>query len=303
MNRDRYDKKGLSHTHCGVVELEQDQLPLQYLLDQLLEDALSDRNFKLPMLPAVVARLMELANDPNVSFEEVEKAISSDAVMAGKILAVANSAYFSRGIPITSLRSAISRLGLVQVRDIAFRVALETKVFKNPTYESFMQRERKHAIGAAMICRKVCEMVGLEQDLAFLCGLLHDVGNAVAASLLVASRKDRNEKLPAPERLMEALAPVHADYGSRIIHHWKLPLTIEMAVGLHHGYETREGPHQMALAVAVADLACRHAGIGRKRAEVEPLKHKEFFDLNLSVEQAQDVIAFAEEVASSDVLE
>jgi putative nucleotidyltransferase with HDIG domain len=287
-------------TKAGMVDLSEEMADFAFEgsdgLKLLVVELVQSEDYMPPLLPSVVTRLMKMANDPGVSFDEIEEVVASDAAIAGKIVATANSAFLSRGITIDSIRTAISRLGLLQIRDLAFHAALEAKVFKVPEYERMMQAERKHALGAAMLCRHICKMISIDPEMAFMCGLLHDIGKPVAIGVIAEALKKNKKALPQTEEVNKLLVEVHTEIGERVTRLWKLPSAIVEAVSLHHHPWEKGSLHQLAAVVEVADLCCRHAGIGRPVDRVSIMDHKIFFDLNLQIQDVETLLNYAEEL-------
>ena len=87
-----------------------------------IESVISNLN-QLPSIPDVVTKIINLVNDPNVSFKLIADELSKDQAMTTNILKLANSAYFSKGKEISSIDRAIIILGLKEVKDIILVVA------------------------------------------------------------------------------------------------------------------------------------------------------------------------------------
>ena len=67
-------------------------------IDYLLEEIIT-----LPSLPATLARIVQLLNDPDSSLAEVGKAITGDPAIALKTLRLANSASYGLRERVTSV--------------------------------------------------------------------------------------------------------------------------------------------------------------------------------------------------------
>jgi HD-like signal output (HDOD) protein len=109
------------------------------LIAKMVKEVLDSDDYEPPILPEVALSLTQLANRPDVDFHQVERVVSKDPLVAAKIVAVANSAFYSRGQPVRSLGLAIARLGLAAVRDVAFQVVAQTTIFKVAGYATRMR--------------------------------------------------------------------------------------------------------------------------------------------------------------------
>ena len=78
---------------------------------------------QLPSIPEVASKIINMVNDPDVSFKHIADEISRDQAMTTNILKLCNSAFFSKGKEITSIERAIVTLGLKEVKDIVMILA------------------------------------------------------------------------------------------------------------------------------------------------------------------------------------
>ena len=65
---------------------------------------------RLPTLPSIALRVIELAREPEPDFREVASVIRTDPALSWRLLRTANSALFGLGKPVTSVESAIPLL-------------------------------------------------------------------------------------------------------------------------------------------------------------------------------------------------
>ena len=66
---------------------------------------------QLPSIPDVASKILNMSNDPNVSFKKISELISQDQAITANILKLCNSAYFSKGKEIDSIDRALVILG------------------------------------------------------------------------------------------------------------------------------------------------------------------------------------------------
>ncbi|NOZ85586.1 MAG: HDOD domain-containing protein [Deltaproteobacteria bacterium] len=270
-----------------------DELVVESKLRQLIVRSIQSPGYKPPMLPRVAQDLMRLANDPKTNFNQVEKVLSMDQAMTAKIVKIANSALFSRGTEVRSLKTAVARLGLVRIRDISFQVVSEARLFRVKEYQPVLNAEMAHARSVAILAREVCSMLFIEKNMAFLCGLLHDVGKAIAFGIVADWAKKKKRPLPEPELLYYALERNHAAIGAGVVETWDLPPIISNSVRLHHEPFQKGSLNQMAAAVAIADMCSVHAGIGRPATSLSQDKLKIFYAMNMNPEQVKKIIDYS----------
>src|SRR5271166_4811337 len=105
-----------------------------------------------PISPVVGRLLSTLSADPEtVSLSHLGDLIEKDAILAGKVLGLANSALYNRGSEIVSVHRAIARLGLNKLRNTALALSVNRvwRKAKTPVYWS-MVRFNLHSVATAV---------------------------------------------------------------------------------------------------------------------------------------------------------
>ena len=75
---------------------------------------------------------------PTPSAADLARLIQRDIALAGQVMRVANSAVYARRNPVVTLPQAIAWLGIREVRNIAFAVALKGQVFNSAYFRHEM---------------------------------------------------------------------------------------------------------------------------------------------------------------------
>lgn len=181
-----------------------------------------------PVLPVAALEVHRLPSQSGVDLGDIVTVLERDVTLAAEVLRFARSTHFARATPPSSLRDAVSRLGLSNVRDLVFRISLESRVFRAPGYQGVMESLRGHSVASAKVARHLA--AGSPQgDYTFLVGLLHDVG-AVAVVLAMAQL----QKKVAPESLATVIHDLHEEVGAALLESWKLPESLRAAIDGHH---------------------------------------------------------------------
>jgi HD-like signal output (HDOD) protein len=265
---------------------------------QVVKAVIDSGKYKPPLLPEIAVTLSAIANKPEVPIEEVEVAVSRDPVVAAKIVSVANSALNARGAALSSLRGAITRLGIFQVRDIAFQVVAGTRLFRVPGYSERMKELFEASQAAGMLAREIYRARGEISEAAYLCGLLHDIGEAVILGIIGEASRVRGETPPSLSRIKIAVDGYHAWIGAWVCKQWKLSDTVTDAILDHHTPERSTDPMQMAYVLALADRLLAHAGIGTEWQPITKSAAPLFQALKLSPERAASLLRLAESLNS-----
>src|SRR5881397_1110757 len=89
-------------------------------MQQFRADVVTRKN--LPTLPTVLARILHLAESESASGRELIALIEHDQALTGKMLRLANSAFFGQSRRVSTIPRAVALLGLSTVRNLALGV-------------------------------------------------------------------------------------------------------------------------------------------------------------------------------------
>jgi len=212
----------------------------------------------LPAFPDILTRLDEAVANPRSSLDVVVSIVAADILLASRVMRSARSVRYGLTSP-KSLLEAVARLGIAEVRAIAFAVAY-TASFVRP--EHIRIREFwQHAFVSAVATRVLSEWLThhrqqpvCDSATAFLLGLSHDMGVLLLALLdteayakVVESVGEGKDQLFAEQY---HLGTTHALMSAALMHHWRFSDQLSMALAGHHY------PVRLQLAVQPwADLA------------------------------------------------
>lgn len=208
-------------------------------MNRITLDALMDNIHRLPSLPAVVNELILALGNEGLSVDELAHGIEKDQALSARALRVANSPFYGMSKPISSIHDAIVVLGFRAVSSLVTTAAL-TEFFKTPSLSWFDQSTFwRHSLGAAVCGRKLAGRAGLDPEIGFTAGLLHDIGRLLLVVCCakqyeaVAAWRDQNDAyLLDAER--EVLGVTHAQAGEVLARHWHFAPEIQVAVASHH---------------------------------------------------------------------
>jgi len=236
---------------------------------------------KLPTLPRLAYRLLELLSQDEVDISELEEIIRHDQALTAKVLSVANSAYTGTQREITSIQKAIITLGLKQVSEIAFSICL-ISIFKplKSVYTYDVREFWIHCIAVAFTSRLIAQSLDEEdEDLFFTVGLLHDIGHLLQLHLFpeVFEEVLRRQEKSGRDLLAEEteLGLPHTWLGKWLLKRWGLPKAFELVARYHHHPFLKRRFLHTAGIVKLADVMVHKLGLaklpGGQRADVSHL--------------------------------
>lgn len=156
---------------------------------QLVKSSIRTEKMVLPPIPDVVFKIQTLSRSESTSISDIAACLTDDPSLAAVVVRIANSVVFNRrNITCTDLVTAVSRLGIIRVRDIVTAQAVEQlKHSVNLSAEC-----NKILVASAHIARELAATMvlvvqnfkalepenyqHLEQEKALLVGLLADIG-------------------------------------------------------------------------------------------------------------------------------
>jgi HD-like signal output (HDOD) protein len=221
-----------------------------------LVETFNDPNYRPPPLPSVALELMSLTNRDDSKIERIVRLLEQDEMLAGGLMRLIGSPLYAGRSPIRTLKEAVVRLGVRTVRDLVFETALSQGVFTLAEYSETIEQIRRHSTVTAYIARIVCKHAKIDEENAFLCGLLHDIG---FAGLLFAVSNIEAEDSPPLIQLWPDIDALHEQASRLVTQLWQLPKDMQEVVGHHHHLHTGE-TSRIAAAINIADQLSERFG-------------------------------------------
>jgi putative nucleotidyltransferase with HDIG domain len=241
-------------------------LPLQEPLPHRVPlDELRARVVQLPPLPEVVNVMMQALNREDASIARCAELLQRDQALTARVLRLANSAFY--GVPgrVASVHDAINLIGLRSLRSLVATVALTQQFPAAPGSAAALGAFWRHTVAVAFASRALAAAHGLDEELAYTAGLLHDVGRlalaahfpaAHAAVRQAAQRAGRGG--PVLERLVTGTD--HAEVGALVAAHWHLPAAVVDVIARHHQPDEAATACTLLDVVHVADVLAHGLG-------------------------------------------
>ena len=196
---------------------------------------------ELPPFSPILSKLLASLAKDDVSLVQLGDLIEKDAVVAGNILHIVNSAMYARRSHVNSVRYALSLLGTEKIRNLVLgmQIAGMWNHARCPKGLS-MSRFNMHSAAVAMLADSLAQQLEVEYpEGAFVAGLLHDVGELLIGMGLpqefgLVLKHHSESKKPIPECESEILGFTHSKMSGIALEAWKLPEPICRAVRMHH---------------------------------------------------------------------
>lgn len=193
----------------------------------LTAEAVRGRVAQLPPLPAAVRAVLGELDEGTASVGQVATLLQRDPALTARVLRLANSAFY--GVPgrVASVHDAINLIGLRSLRSLVVTAGVTQALPRSVPAGFDTAAFWRHTVATASAARAMASAHGLDEELTYTAGLLHDVG----ALALAAHFPDTSDD-PAPASAGTALG--HAEVGAIVAAHWHLPATVVQAIACHH---------------------------------------------------------------------
>lgn len=238
---------------------------LEMLKREIIED-LREHSIKLPNIPEVMLRIREALMDDGQSFQKMGRVVQLDQSLASRLIHIANSQVYRGSNSVSTSQAAISRIGLVAVRNIASSLVLKNAYHgKHPTLRRMLNRVWAEGCRVSAISYVLARVTpGLKADKAMLAGTVHNIG----ALPFVHYLEGHPELLSDEAQLTQTLQAVQGKLGTLLLRQWKFEedlCIIPQAVSSLQ-YESGGSKPNYADIVLVAKVHARFLAQGCDRA-------------------------------------
>ncbi len=211
--------------------------------------------------PKVASQILELVQNPDVTVVDFAGVIRTDWNTAGRVLKLANSAYFAQRTTVTALERALVLLGLERVKSIALGVYLSRAAAgSRETTKSTLSREVwGQSVYRACLAGRLATIAGHGGvSEAFVTGLMLDCGIPLMVGIVGEQYTEVYKSAPTPTDLyaaeMREYFCTHVDVATVLMRTWKIPMTLAKPISWHHAPMPASASADTA--VALRRIAC-----------------------------------------------
>lgn len=173
---------------------------------------------------------------------EIAFAVEKDPGIAGRILKLANSAYYGMSREVATLKMALVLLGSRSVRNLMLSIGLVEILDEAASAGGYPGPGfRAHCVTTGRLAILLSRIHGLQfQSEEFVTGLVHDVGKLVLVQAFRAEAVQASDELGSSTgvELLEAeqrtFGVTHPEAGAWAAKSWSLPTAIVEAIRQHH---------------------------------------------------------------------
>lgn len=203
----------------------------------------------LPSVPKVVQEVMQIMHQPEPDINALAKVINCDAAISAKVLRMANSSYYGATRTIKTINDAVAMIGLSKLNTLVVASGVTGAFTDIPGMD--LKKFWRHSLVTASVSREIAKVLGQDPEVAYLSGLIHNIGTLLMHIVFPKSGEDIASVCKGASveerRLVEhnILGIDHCQVGEDLAKRWNFPDEIQRVIRY---YATPLDPHACDLA-------------------------------------------------------
>ena len=222
-------------------------LPANTPLDEVchaVQTELDERTIEVPLLPSVAAEVTSSTLDDKANAARLAELIQQDQGLASHLLRVVNSPAFRGASEIVALQQALARLGMERIREIALSVSLKSTLYKKGPFDSLIEDAWQKGLRTALWGKEVARMAKKNVEMAYLCGLLHNVGISLIVNRLAVIAPDLSI-----DEVREVSNRLERSAGVLLVEEWRLPSAVGVCIRFLDNFDDAKNAQDLVAVV------------------------------------------------------
>ncbi len=228
-----------------------------HTITEQLNHAIQTKQIDVPILPDVTGRVLSLTQNSDSDASQLAKIIQSDPTLGGHVIRIANSAAYTPNSNLVSLQQAITRLGMVEISNIAISTSLNSKMFKAPDYEQYITNIWQHSLVTAVWSKEIARQLRTNVEAAFLCGLLHSIGKPVILQAIADFGGD-DANILNDDELHTIFSRYESSVSAVVAEEWGLPEIVAEAIIYYQRFNDAPSAADVAATVLFGSQLAHH---------------------------------------------
>lgn len=195
----------------------------------------------LPPMPEIMAKVTEVISRDDAGFKDIGAVIKTDQALATRVLKLANSAYYSLSVPVSTVEQASALLGFQALLELVTVVSTSKMMGKSlKGYGIDSKAMWRHSLAVATSSKIIATLKcpTLIND-SFNAGLIHDSGMIIMDPYISKIRGTFETLIAKGELAYHEIEKRlfgfdHGLVASEFFKTWKLPQAQTTAIRFHH---------------------------------------------------------------------
>lgn len=213
----------------------EDRLAAQ--LEAIVTKRLQNDQLVLPALPAAAMKCLALTKQPDFALADAAGIIDKDPILAAQLVRLASSAALGTREPIKSVLGSVTRIGVQRLRSFLIEAsARQLFTSRDARIAEALKRLWEHSRVVAALGRDLAAAANAgDPDMAYLAGLLHDIGKPVVAALLLETERTLQQSRKGAQWItgpqwIGVVQRCHQKVGLAMAERWEMPEPVQRAV-------------------------------------------------------------------------
>lgn len=204
-------------------------------LQEIVLKRIGEDRLVLPAMPSVVAKALALIQQSEGALKQAATLLAGDPVLSVQLVRQASA--ISMGTPVRGVEQAVTRLGAQKLR--AFLVEVGARKLFESRDKAVGEACRglwAHSVAVGLLARDLAALCGSQEaEMAYLAGLLHDLGKPILGSILLEAERLLAMSRPRggwilAESWLQTVSEVHRPVGVALAERWGLPDQVVAAI-------------------------------------------------------------------------
>ncbi len=238
-------------------------------ITRIMYSEIETDKFPLIEIPSTVMDIMSKLQNPEFIYSEITTMVNKSPGLSGEFIKVANSSLYSRGEETSDLSTALPRLGKDNIRAVLYMYSSKMSFSKDNRFNVLAERIIEHSYATGLIASYLSQRFFPNPDLAFLAGLLHNIGKlGILKALPEIFEFPEDFTAELTEAMFDDIFPdLYEKAGGFLAQNWNLDPNVLDAIKHHNNYtevflEDEISIHLSAL-INISALMARMLGYGR----------------------------------------
>jgi len=206
--------------------------------EELIERARSAHT--LPMMGNMMVEVFRVMADPDSSFGQLYNVVKYDQAISSRIIGIANSPYYNRGTPVTSLERAMVMVGFKEIERIIMCLVFMKQIMSPwKLAQDDLAAVWGHSLTVAHAAKTLdSKMGGEESEKAFAISIVHDIGKVILYAYDERYRAVAKEASLGTRNICDLERAEygidHQEIGYHMSVKWNFPKEFSEAILTHH---------------------------------------------------------------------
>lgn len=264
---------------------------------------IKNNKLEIPSPPDLLIKLREVAANDDSTVDDIVAVVKHDPHISGRLIKVANCALFGARNHATSIKAAVSRLGLSKVQNLIIGLTIAQNMMQAKTlgledyFDTIWQQSNLVAAISSVLAKK---KTSIDPEKALLAGMVHNIG-----TLPLILRLHHIPELQNNNKVLTMVADVvipklYPSSGKLVMKSWNFPADIAR-IALSHRDLQREAGDEITLddIVLIAHQLSELADYTQINGESSSLLSSPVFEQfwNDKEHAEEELSAFQEEIA------